>query len=39
MAAWLKVNKLSYTPYYPEGLRSEKEIKRIIKEKLREGLK
>lgn len=34
MAAWLKVNKLSYTPYYPEGLRSEEEIKRIIKSKL-----
>ncbi|VVN71705.1 hypothetical protein PS726_00459 [Pseudomonas fluorescens] len=34
MAAWLKVNKLSYTPYYPEGLRPEKEIKHIIKSKL-----
>ena len=34
MAAWLKVNKLNYTYHYPDGLRSEQEIKAIIREKL-----
>ncbi|WP_236249373.1 hypothetical protein, partial [Pseudomonas cichorii] len=35
MAAWLKINDLEYAYHYPTELRSENEIKRIIKQKLK----